>query len=117
MKREKELIMSDEIEVFKETKKIIRSNKCRMLCPGQQQDQIFKRFKLTDNFINMVNKFEISQSTMIFKIAIVKFLNRYPRSKNSSLSIHFVKQNFKIITHIFHEDAREFKKYFLSKYF
>ena len=34
MKREKELIMSDEIEVFKETKKIIRSNKCRMLCPG-----------------------------------------------------------------------------------
>ena len=45
----------------------------------------------------MVNQFGISQSTMVFKIAIVKFLNKYPRIKNSSLSIHFVKHKFKIL--------------------
>ena len=89
---------SDEaMKVSKQMEKIIRINKCSILQPVYQQGQISERFKLTDNFINMMNQFGISQSTMVFEIAIVKFLNKYPRIKNSSLSIHFVKHNFKII--------------------
>ena len=89
---------SDEaMKVSKQMEKIIRINKCSILQSVYQQGQISERFKLTDNFINMVNQFGISQSTMVFKIAVVKFLNKYPRIKNSSLSIHFVKHKFKII--------------------
>ena len=89
---------SDEaMKVSKQMEKIIRINKCSILQSVYQQGQISERFKLTDNFINMVNQFGISQSTMVFKIAVVKFLNKYPRIKNSSLSIHFVKHKFKIL--------------------
>ena len=44
----------------------------------------------------MVNKLGIIKSTMVFKISIVKFINKYPRMKKSSLSLHFLKKNFKI---------------------
>ena len=45
---------------------------------------------------------------MAFKISIVKFLNKYPKMKKS-LSLHFLKINFKRIKEISHENAREFK--------
>ena len=46
---------------------------------------------------------------MAFKISIVKFLNKYPKMKKSSLSLHFLKINFKRIKEISHENAREFE--------
>ena len=57
----------------------------------------------------MVNKFRISKSTMAFKILIVKFVNKYPRMKRSSISLHFWKNDFKMIKEIYHENASEFK--------
>ena len=45
----------------------------------------------------MMNKFGISKSTIVFKIWIVKFINKYLRMKKSSLSLHFLKNNFKTI--------------------
>ena len=97
------------MEVVKEIEKIIRSNKCNILWLAYQQGRIFKIFKLNDNFINVVNIFRISKSTLVFKISIEKFLNRYPRIKKLSLSLHFLNNNFKIIKEIFHENASEFK--------
>ena len=46
---------------------------------------------------------------MVFEISIVKFLKKYPRMKKSSLSLHFLKNNFKIIKEVCHENASEFK--------
>ena len=43
----------------------------------------------------MVNKFGISKSTIVFKISIAKFINKYPRTKKSSLSLDFLKNNYK----------------------
>ena len=86
------------MEVVKEIEKIIRSNKCNILWVAYQQGRIFEIFKLNDNFINVVNIFRISKSTLVFKISIEKFLNRHPRIKKLSLSLHF-----------FHENASEFK--------
>ena len=67
---------------------------------------------MNDNFINMVKEFNISKS-------IVQFINRYTRMKKSSLSLHFLKNNFKIIKEICHENAIEFKQiqYFLTNIF
>ena len=57
----------------------------------------------------MVKEFGISKSAMPFKISIVKFVNKYPRMKESSLSLHSLKINFKIIKEICHENTSEFK--------
>ena len=65
------------VEVINEIKKIIKNNKCSILWLAYQQGQIFERFKLNDNFINMVNRFGNSKSTMIFEISIVKFINKF----------------------------------------
>ena len=57
----------------------------------------------------MAKKFGISRVNPLFKISIVKFVNKYPRMKKSSLSLHFSKNNFKVIKDIWHENASEFK--------
>ena len=89
--------------------KIIKSKKCNILWFAYQQGEIFEKFKMNDNFIDMVKKIGISKSTILFKISVVKFVNKYPRMKKSSLSLHFLKNNFKIIKEICHENASEFK--------
>ena len=61
------------VEVVNDMEEKIKSDKCSILWLASQQGQIFERFKMNDNFINMVNKFGISTSTMVFKISIAKF--------------------------------------------
>ena len=90
------------VEAVNNMKKIIKSNKGKILWLAYQQDQIFENFKTNENFIDMIKEVEISKSTILFKISIVKFVNKYPRMKKSSLSLHFLKNNFKIIKEICH---------------
>ena len=87
--------------------KIINSKKCNILWLAYQQGQIFEKFEMNDNFINMVKKFGIGKSIVLFKISIVKFVNKYPRMKTFSLSLHLLKNNFEITKEICHENARE----------
>ena len=57
----------------------------------------------------MFKELGISKSTILFKILIAKFVNKYLTMKKSSLFLHFLKNNFKIIKEICHENASEFK--------
>ena len=84
------------VEAVNNMEKIIKSEKCNTLWLAYQQGQIFEKFKMNDNFIDMVKKIGISKSTILFKVSIIKFVNKYPRMKKSSLSLHFLKNNFKI---------------------
>ena len=85
------------VGVVKEMEKIIRSNKCCILWLAYQQGKILETFKENDKFINSVNNFGISKSTMAFQISIIKFLNNSPKMKKSSFSLHLLKNNFKIV--------------------
>ena len=58
----------------------------------------------------MIKELGIIKSAIAFKIATVKFVNKYSRVKKSSLSLYFLKNNFKIIKEICHENASEFKQ-------
>ena len=51
----------------------------------------------------MVSKFGVSKSTTVFKIALVKLINNYPKIKNSSLFLHYFKK-------IFENDYRNLQK-------
>ena len=57
----------------------------------------------------MAFKFNASKSTIMFKIALSKLIDNYPKIKNSSLSFHYFKKQLKIIREICKENASEFK--------
>ena len=101
--------LEEAVEAVNNMEKIIKSKKCNILWLTYQRGQIFEKFKMNGNFIDMVKKFRISKSTILFKISIVKFVNKYSRMEESFFSLHFLKNNFKIIKEICHEDASEFK--------
>ena len=97
------------VGVVNSMEKIIRSKKSNILWLVYQQGQIFEKFKANQNFIVMIKELGIIKSANLFKISIVKFVNKYPRMKKSSLSLHFLKNNFKIIKEICDENPSEFK--------
>ena len=77
------------VDVVSNKKKIIGNKKSSILWLAYQQGQIFEKCKANGNFIDMIKKLGISKSTILFKTSVVKFVNKYPRMKKSSLSLHF----------------------------
>ena len=75
----------DAVEAVNKMEKIIKSNKCNILWLACQQGQIFEKVKINDNFIDIV----ISKSTILFKVSIVKFVNKYPRMKSLPFAFIF----------------------------
>ena len=57
----------------------------------------------------MVLKFNVIKSTIMFKIALSKLIDDYPKIKNSSLSLHYFKKHLKMIKEVCKENASEFK--------
>ena len=55
---------------------------------------MFEKLAMTENFLDMVKRFGISKSIILFKISTVKSVNKYPRMKKPALSLHFLKNNF-----------------------
>ena len=99
----------DVVNVIVKTEKNIRSKESSILWLAYQQAQIFEKFKENENFIDMIKKRGISKYTILFKIFIVTFVSKYSRMKKCSLSLHFVKNSFKMIKEICHKNACEFK--------
>ena len=69
---------------------------------------------MTDEIVNediekTSNSIKSPDEAILFKISIVKFTNKYSRVKKSSLSLPFLKNNFKMIKDICHENTSEFK--------
>ena len=71
---------------------------------------IFKKFKENNKFANAVTEFEISKTTMNFKINILKL-------KESCISLFYLKNNFWIIKNVCQEHASEFNNIFLANIF
>ena len=53
----------------------------------------------------MVWNFGVTNSTIVFKIALNKLIDNLPKTKNSSLSIHYFKINLKMVWEICKENA------------
>ena len=69
---------------------------------------------MTDEIVNediekTSNSIKSPDEAILFKISIVKFTNKYSRVKKSLLSLPFLKNNFKMIKDIRHENTSEFK--------
>ena len=47
------------VEVVNNMEKVIKSNKCNILWLAYQRSQIFKKFKVNENFIDMVKNLRL----------------------------------------------------------
>ena len=57
----------------------------------------------------MVSKFKVSKSAIVFKIALRRLIDDYPKVKDSSLSLHYFKKHLKLIKEVCKENASKFK--------
>ena len=58
----------------------------------------------------MVSKFNVSKSTIVFKIALKKLIADFPRIKDSSLSLHYLKKKLKLINEVCKETLGNLNK-------
>ena len=73
------------------------------------QGIIFKKYKENSRFTSAVAKFKIHKTTINFKIGIIKFTDDYPKMQKSSISLHFLKNNFRVIKDVCKEHTSEFQ--------
>ena len=100
----------DAAKVIHEFEEIIKNKKSDIVWLAYYQGKIFQKFRSKERFVNdVVTKFKVSKSTIVFKIALCRLIDEYPRIKNSSLSLHYLKKHFKLIKEVCKESASKFK--------
>ena len=78
----------DAVKAIQEFEQIIQNKKSDIVWLAYYQGQIFQKFKEKERFVSdMVLKFGVSKSTIVFKIALKKLIDDFPRIKNSLLSL------------------------------
>ena len=79
----------DTIKVIQEFEEIIQNKKSDIVWLAYYQGQAFQKFREKEQFVkNMVLKFNVSKSNIVFKIALKKLIDDFPRIKDSSLCLH-----------------------------
>ena len=100
----------DVATVIQEFEEIIRNKKSDIVWLAYYQNKIFQKFRSKERFVNdMVLKFKVSRSTIMFKIALSRLIDDYPQIKDSSLSLHYFKKYLKLIKEVYKENASEFQ--------
>ena len=71
----------DAAKVVQEFKQIIKNKKSDIIWLTYYQGKIFQNFKEEGRFLSMVSQFDVTKSTIVFKIALFKLINNYPKIK------------------------------------
>ena len=80
----------DLVKVVQEFEQIIQNKKSNIVWLAYYQGQIFQKFREKKRFASdMVLKFQVSKSTIVFKIALKKLIDDFSKIKDSSLSLHY----------------------------
>ena len=100
----------DAVKAIQEFEQIIQNKKSNIVWLAYYQGKIFQKFREKERFVSdMVLKFHVSMSSIVFKIALKKLIENFPKIKNSLLSLHSFKKKLKLIKEISKENASEFK--------
>ena len=100
----------DVAKVIQELEEIIKNKKSDIVWLAHYQGKIFQKFKKKERFVSdMVLKFKVSKSTIMFKIALCRLIDDYPRIKHSSLSLYYFLKKLNVIKEVRKENASEFK--------
>ena len=80
----------DAVKAIQEFKQIIQNKKSDIVWLAYYQGQIFQKSRENERFVSdMVLKFNVSKSNIVFKIALKKLIHNFPKIKNSLLCLHF----------------------------
>ena len=86
----------DAAKAIQEFEQIIENRKNDIVWLAYYQSQIFQKFREQERFVSsIVLKFRVSKSTIVFKLTLKKLINDFPKIKNSWLSLHYLKKEFK----------------------
>ena len=96
-------------ELIGRIERIMNSKKKNILILAYHQGIIFRKVKENNKFMRTVTKFKIHKTTTNFEIGIIKFIDDYPKMRKSTLSLHFLKNNFRVIKGVCKEYASEFQ--------
>ena len=100
----------DAVKGVQEFEQIIQNKKSDIVWLAYYQGQIFQKFREKERFVsNMVLKFHVNKSTVVFKIVLKKLIDDFPKIKDSSLSLHYFLKKLKLIKEVCKENASEFK--------
>ena len=88
---------------------IIKSKKNNIFILAYHQGLIFRKFKENNRLTGAVTNLKRNKATIDFKIGIIKFIEDYPKMQKSSVSLHFLKNNFRIMKEVCREHASEFQ--------
>ena len=87
----------DAAKVIQTFEEIIRKKKSNIVWLAYYLGKIFQKFKSKERFVNdMVLKFKVSKSTIVFKIALSRLIDDYPEIKDPSLSLSIIKKKLEI---------------------
>ena len=67
-------------QVIQEFEEIITDNESGIVWPAYYQVKIFQKFRSKERFVNdVVLKFKVSKSTIVFKISLARLIDNYPK--------------------------------------
>ena len=73
------------MKTIKEWENIIKTNKKKIIDFAYEQGKIFRKIKEDTNFKNLVEQFRINKITIIFKINILKLVEKYNKCWHQQL--------------------------------
>ena len=72
----------DAAKVIHEFEEIIKNKKSDIVWLAYHQGKIFQKFRSKERLVNdMVTKYKVSKSTILFKIALCRLIDEYPKMK------------------------------------
>ena len=79
----------DAVKTIHEIEEIVRNKKSDIAWLAYHQRKIFRKFRSKKRlFSDMVSKFKVTKSMILFKIALSRLIDDYPKIKDPSLSLH-----------------------------
>ena len=97
------------VDVIKEYEDIIKTNKKNIIFFAYQQGKLFRKFKENKQFKSLIKQFKINKGTMIFKVNIVKLVDKFSKMITLSVTLSFLKSPNKDIKNIRKKNHEDFK--------
>ena len=99
----------DAADVIKECEEIHRTKRKGIISIAYHQGKVISRFRENEKFMGLVTRFGIHENTIIFKINILKLIDKHPGLMKSSATLSFLKNYLKDIRQIFRKNESEFE--------
>ena len=84
-------IYEEAMDITKEDEDVIKTNKKDIILFKYQQDKVFWKFRENRKIKSLVEQFKITKCVIIFKMNIVKLVDKYPKVMTSSVALNFFK--------------------------